>query len=157
MHARTHTSGLWRTVVKDAMCIQVSGCAVAPFRCHNDRNQCSDQKVCRQHVCLNHATFFVHECVCVCVGASLHAYVSVLMCFFIPRGWGWEKQVRKQQNKLGDNEESNTGTCFLWCGGWRIHLGYSAAWFCDVLRIVITLPLDISVQQHALYHLYLAF
>lgn len=108
-HTHTHTHGLWHTVVKDAMCIQVSGCAVAPFRCHNDRNQCSDQKVCRQHACLTVPHLGSSVCVCWRICERICMCACVLL---IPRGWGWEKQVRKQQNKLRDNEESNTGTCF---------------------------------------------
>lgn len=100
------------------------------------------------------ATFvYANVCVCCCICARICTCVCVLL---IPRGWGWEKQVRKQQNKLRDNEESNTGTCFPRCGGRRIHLRYTA-WSFDVLMPLMILSLDISVQQHALYHLYLSF
>jgi len=80
-----------------------------------------------------------HVCVleCACVGASVHMYACVYfyVCLWllIPRGWGWEKQARTQQNKLRDNEESHTGTCFPRCGGWRIHLRDDDAWVFDVL------------------------
>lgn len=115
--AHAHTHEPWHTVVKDAMCIQVSGCAVAPFRCHNERNQCLDHKVCRQHA---HASV-PRLCTQVCVSVSVHVFACLCFCVSlrlpIPRGWGWEIQVRKQQNKLRYNEGSNTGTCFPWCGG----------------------------------------
>lgn len=90
------------------------------------------------HVC-------AHECVF--AGASVHAYARVLVCCFIPRGWGWEKQVRKQQNKLRDNEESNTGTCFPGCRGRRIHLRNRTACFYDALMPRTISSLDISVNS----------
>lgn len=88
-----------------------------------------------------------HLCMCVyaCArfGASVHTCARALL---IPRGCGWEKQVRKQQNKLRDNEENNTGTCFHWCVGQKkIPLRCCSA--CN----------SISGQLRALYHLYLCF
>lgn len=35
----SHTHTRRQGVVKDAMCVQVSGCAAAPFTCHNGSNQ----------------------------------------------------------------------------------------------------------------------
>lgn len=67
-----------------------------------------------QAACVFCRATFVSTIVCV----SVHLCTYACVCFYvylrllIPRGWGWEKQVRKQQNKLRDNEESNTGTCF---------------------------------------------
>lgn len=81
---RTHTRTYrhWHKVVKDAMCVQVSGCARVPFRCHNDRNHCSDQKVCRQRVCVcEHVTFVCTPmCVCFVTSALVFAFVCASVC-----------------------------------------------------------------------------
>ena len=73
---------------------------------------------------------------------TAHLCIRVhVRCLFL-EGVGEEKQVRKQQNKSRDNEESNTGTCFHRCVGQnKILLRCCSA--CD----------SVLGQQHALYHL----
>lgn len=60
-----------------------------------------------------------HLCTCVYVhaGVPAHLCTRVHVHRLFLEGGGERKKVRKQQNKLRDNEESNTGTCFHWCGG----------------------------------------